>query len=178
MVSGLSLLDVLREDFVILSSEFLGLLEAVNLSSLEECLSSNSLLGDESLDLGGFVESLVTLLDLSSNNVLSHVVGLSESEDLSDVGGSLGSESSGLGVGGHTVDLSLALLDDLEGDDGKIGTADAASDGLSLSLTSSSGSVGCGLYLKIKLIFLLINRKREEIKLAESSNTRNPKLEV
>jgi len=149
VVHSLSLLDVLGEDFVVLGLELLRLLEAVDLCALEECLSSESLLGDESLDLGGLVESLVTLLDFSSHNVLSHVVGLSKSEHLSDVAGSLGSESAGLGVSGNTVDFGLTLFDDLEGDNGEIGTADAAADGLSLSLASSSGSVGGGSYLKL-----------------------------
>ena len=49
---GLSFLDVLGEDLLVLSSELLGLLVAVDLGSLEESLSSESLLGDESLDLG------------------------------------------------------------------------------------------------------------------------------
>lgn len=128
MVHCLSLLDVLGEDLVVLGLEFLGLLEAVDLCALDDLLSSESLLGDESLDLGGLVEGLVALLDFSSHNVLSHVVGLSESEHLSDVAGSLGSESAGLGVGGHSVDFGLTLLDDLEGNNGKIGTADAAAD--------------------------------------------------
>lgn len=144
MVHGLSLLDVLGKNLVVLGLEFLGLLEAVDLCALDELLSSQPLLGDESLDVGGLVESLVTLLDFSSHNVLSHVVGLPESEHLSDVAGSLGSESAGLGVGGDSVDFGLTLLDDLEGNNCKIGTADAAADGLSLSLASSSGSVGGG----------------------------------
>ena len=128
MVHGLLLLDVLGEDLIVLGLEFLGLLESLDLGDLEELLSSESLLGDESLDLSGLVEGLVALLDFSSHNVLSHVVGLSESEHLSDVAGSLGTTSAGLGVGGNAIDFSLTLLDDLESNNGKIGTADAATD--------------------------------------------------
>lgn len=40
-----------------------------------------------------------------------------------------------------TFDIGFTLLDDGDGDNGKIGTNDAASDGLSLSFTLSSGSV-------------------------------------
>ena len=145
--SSLSLLDVLGENLVVIGSKLLGLLEALDLSLLGELLSSKSLLGNESLDLRALVESLVTLLDLTAHNVLSHVVLLAESEHLADVAGSLGAESSGLVVGGDTLDVSITLLDDLKGDDSKIGAADAAADRLSLSLTGSSGSVGCGLYI-------------------------------
>ena len=128
MSSGLSLLDDLREDLVVICSELLGLLEALNLCSLNELLSSKSLLGNESLDLRALVESLVTLLDLTANNVLSHIVLLAKSEDLADVASSLGSESARLVVGGNTLDISITLLDNLKSDNSKIGTADASTD--------------------------------------------------
>ena len=47
---------------------------------------------------------------------------------------------------GDASDLLLSLLDNAEGDDGKVWYADASSDGLSLALTSSAGSVGSSLY--------------------------------
>ena len=152
-VCSLSFLDVLGEDLVVLSLELLWFLEAVDLCSLDKSLPSESLLGNESLDVGWLVESLVSLLDLSSNNVLSNVVLLSESENLADVAGSLGSESSLSSLVGNTFDFSVSLLDDLEWDDSKIGSADAASNWLSLSLAGSSWSVGSGLYLKIVIRF-------------------------
>lgn len=128
VVLSLLLLDVLGEDLFVLGSVFSLLLEAFNSGSLGELLSSESLLGNESLDLGRLVEGLVTLLDFTSNNVLSNVVSLSESEGLSNGAGSLGSESSGLNVVGNTVDVLLTLLDDSEGNNGKIRAADATSD--------------------------------------------------
>ena len=143
---GLSFLYVLGEDLVVLGSKLLGLLVAVSLGLLGKLLSSESLLGDESLDLGALVESLISFLDFTADNVLSHVVSLAESENLSDVASSLGSESAGLVVSGHTFDVGITLLDDLEGDDSQIGAADATTDRLSLSLAGSSRSVGCGLY--------------------------------
>ena len=109
----LPFLDVLGEDLIVVGSDFLGLLEALNLGLLGKSLSSESLLGDESLDLGALVESLVTLLDLAANNVLSHIVLLSECEDLADVAGSLGAESAGLVVSGNSLDVSITLLSDL-----------------------------------------------------------------
>ncbi len=128
MSGGLSFLDVLGEDLVVLGSELLGFLEALKLGLLIKLLSSESLLGDESLDLGALVESLVALLDFTADNILSDIVLFAESEDLSDVGSSLGAESTGLDVGSHTFDISITLLHDLESDDGQIGTADAATD--------------------------------------------------
>ena len=116
MRGGLSLLDDLGEDLVVICSELLGLLEALNLCSLNELLSSKSLLGNESLDLGALIESLVTLLNFAANNVLSHVILFAESEDLADVAGSLGSKSAGLVVSGNTLDISITLLDNLESD--------------------------------------------------------------
>ena len=126
--SNLPFLDVLGEDLVVIGSELLGLLEALNLGLLSELLSSESLLGDESLDLGALVEGLVLLLDFAADNVLSHVVVLAESEHLADVAGSLGSESAGLVVGGNSLDISITLLDDLESDDSQIRAADATAD--------------------------------------------------
>ncbi len=146
--SSLPFLDVLREDLVVIGSKLLGLLEARNLGLLGKLLSSESLLSNESLDLRALVEGLVTLLNFAADDVLSDIILLAESEDLTDSAGSLGSLSAGLGVSGNAIDVSITLLDDGESNDGKIGTADATTDRLSLSLASSSGSVGCGPYIK------------------------------
>ena len=125
---------------------------SVLLDSLVNRLSSKSLLGDESLDLWSLVEDLVLLAfnllgDGSSDDVLGNIIlSLSEDESLSDVLGSLWSESSwSVGVS-ESSDLSLTLDEDLEGDDGKIRSADASSGGLSLSFTRSSWSVESGSY--------------------------------
>jgi hypothetical protein len=85
MVLGFLLLDVFGEDLVVLDLIFLCLLEAGEFVSLFDFLSSDSLLSNESLDLGGLEESLISLLDFSSDDVLSDIISLSESEDLSDV---------------------------------------------------------------------------------------------
>lgn len=142
------LLDVLGEYFIVLGSLFLCLLESVELLSLDQLLSSDSLLSYESLDLWWFVECLVSLLHFSSHDVLSNIVLLSEVEDLSNIVGSLGAESSWLITISDSFDLSVTLLDDSEGDDGKIWATDATSNWLSLSLSSSSGSVSWCLYFK------------------------------
>ena len=91
-------------------------LEGPQLVPLEDLLPSESLLGDESLDLGGLVEGLVSLLDFSLDHVLPHVVYSSsllvvpESEDFSDGLGPLGSESSWSLSVGQTLNFVLTLL--------------------------------------------------------------------
>ena len=126
--SDLSLLDVLGEDLIVIGSELLGLLEACNLGLLGKLLSSESLLSNESLDLRAFVEGLVTLLNFAADDVLSDIILLAESEDLTDSAGSLGSLSAGLGVSGNAIDVSITLLDDGKSNDGKIRAADATTD--------------------------------------------------
>ena len=121
---------------------FLSLLESVFLISLIDCLSSDSLLSDESLDLWGLVESLAIFSsDFSSDDVLSDIILLSKSKCGSDGIGSLGSESSRSLSVRESFNLTLSLDEHLEGDDGKVGATDASSDGLSLPLSGSSGSV-------------------------------------
>lgn len=115
------------------------------LLSLVDNLSSDSLLGDESLDTWGFEEGLVSDLDLSSDDVLGNIIlSLSEDESLSNVVGSLWSESSWSVNVGKASNVLISLDEHLEGNDGKIWAANASSGGLSLSLTSSSWSVEGG----------------------------------
>jgi hypothetical protein len=98
------------------------------LGSLVDDLSSDSLLSDESLNLGGFVEGLVSSLDFSADNVLGDIVLLSESEGSSDGVGSLGTESSGSVVVSEAGNLTWSLDENLKSNDGKVGSADATSD--------------------------------------------------
>jgi hypothetical protein len=144
---SLLLLEVLGEELLISDMSLLGLDPGLLLVSLVDELSSDSLLGDESLNAWGLVEGLVTELDLSSDNVLSNIIlGLSENESLSNVVGSLWSKSSWSLDIGKADNVLLSLDENLEGDNGKIWAADASSGGLSLSLTRSSWSVKRGSY--------------------------------
>ena len=147
-VGSLLLLEVLGEELLVGLSGLFRSLPGSHLTRLVEGLASQPLLGNESLDLGGLVESLVTLGDLSADNVLGNIIlTLSEVEGLSNLANSLGTESSGLVDISESGNISITLLEDLEGNDAKVGTADASSDGLSLPLTISSGSVGLGSYI-------------------------------
>jgi len=139
--SGL-LLSVFFEDLLVVSLGLSGSFPSGLLVSLVNSLSSESGISDQSLDLGGLgSDGLAFLFDLSSDDESSNVVVLGQSEKLSDLGGSLGAESLGQLVVSQTFNIGFTLLDDGDGNDGKIGTDDAASDGLSLSFTLSSGSV-------------------------------------
>jgi len=144
LVSSFLLLEVLREKLLVGHRGLSGGFPGGHLALLVESLASVSLLGDESLNLGGFVESLVTAFDLPTDNVFGNIVLLSKGEGLSNLANSLGTESSGSLSVGETSDVGFTLLENLEGDDTEIGSADAASDGLSLPLTISSRSVGLG----------------------------------
>jgi len=141
LLGSLLLLEVLGEELLISDAGLFAGLPSVLLDLLVEGLSSDSLLGDESLDLWGLEEGLVASLDFSSDNVLGHIVLLSEGESLSDGVGSLWSKSSWSLDISEAGNLTVSLLEDLEGDDRKVWSTDASSDGLSLSLTSSSWSV-------------------------------------
>jgi len=100
-----------------------------------ECLSSEPLVGDESLNLGGLIESslgttffLGWLLDFPSDNALPWVILLSECEGLPELVGSLWSKSSwSVGIS-ESGNLTWALLEDLEEEGGEVWAADASSD--------------------------------------------------
>lgn len=127
-MSSLLLLEVLGEELLVVDVSLSAGLVVLNLVSLVDSLSSESLLSDKSLDLGGLEEGLVALLDFSPDNVLPDVVFLLEEESFSNVVGSLGSESSWSGGISESGDFLLSLLDDLEGNDSEVWSANATSD--------------------------------------------------
>ncbi len=140
MTSGLLLLDVLGQKLLVLGGGLLGGLEAVGLLSLDESLSTETLLGDEALNLGGLVVSLVTALDFTTGNIFADVVLLTvEAEDGGDVVLSLFEEAGTDVLVSAAGDFLITLLHDLQGDDTEVGASDAATDGTSSSVTSSLG---------------------------------------
>ena len=142
LLGGFLLLKIFGEEFLISDVSFFVGFPGVDSGSLVDDLSSNSLFGNESLDVDGFVESLTILLFIvSSNDVLSDIIGLSEDESFSNVSGSLWSESSwSLGIG-ESFNFTFSFDENSEGDDGKVRSTDASSARLSLSLSRSSWSV-------------------------------------
>lgn len=71
----------------------------------------------------------------------THIVFLAETEELADLRGALGTKTLGVDGVGETGQLSLALLDDGESEDSKVGGDDAATDGLALALAGAAGAV-------------------------------------
>ena len=129
LTGSLLLLDVLGDELLVLGGGLLAGLEAVEFLSLDDLLAAEALLGDEALDLGGLVVSLVTALDLTADNVLGHIVLLGvEAEDSSDSVLSLLEETVGLLISGEAINVLVALLGDLEGNDSEVGSGVAAAD--------------------------------------------------
>lgn len=122
-----------------------GLASRLSTAALESdsvTLVLETLGSDQTLDLGGLGVVLLALLgDGAADDELADVVLLVETEEAADLGGTLGSESLGDNGVGETGDLTLTLLDDAEGKDGKVETGDGTTDTLALALTSTAGAV-------------------------------------
>lgn len=138
---SLTFVQTLSQQLSVLSSSVSLLLGVVDLLGLQSSLSLQSLRSDQSLDLWSLSVGLTVLLDSSSDNVVSDVVLLGQTEELSDVVSSLRTQSLWGGDIGQTLDVSVTLLDNSQSNDGQVLRDDASSDGLSLSLTVSSWSV-------------------------------------
>jgi len=141
-LSSLLLLGVALEESLVVTASLLGSLDSGDLVSLDDVLSAESLLSHHTLDSGGLVEGLVTLLNFTVNDIAFDIILLFEVEVLDDSVLSLLSESVGVLNIGESGNFLFTLGDNSEGDDGKIGTGNATTDGLSLALTSSSGLEG------------------------------------
>ena len=142
LTGSLLLLDVLRDELLVLGGGLLGELESLLLLALDELLSAEALLGDETLDLGGLVVDLVgvTTLDLTASNVLGDDVLLwVESEDGGNLVLSLLEETGTDVLVSASLDLLVTLLHDLKLDDSEVGAGQAATDGTSSAVTSSLG---------------------------------------
>ena len=84
---------------------------------------------------------LLSAIDIPTNNVFPDIIFLRQVEEPPDLGCPLGTETLGEDVVGESGDFVLALLDDDDGEDGDIGTDDAAADGFALALTGAAGTV-------------------------------------
>lgn len=102
-----------------------------------ETLGSN-----QTLDAGGLgVVFLALAGDGAADDELADVILLVQTEETADLGGTLGTETLGDNGVGQTGQLLLTLLDDAEGQDGKVEVGDGTTDGLALALTSAAGAV-------------------------------------
>lgn len=122
----------------------LGGLSTTALESDESALALQTLRSNKTLDLRSLGVGLLALtlgLDLTANDETADIVLLVETEELADLGGTLGTQALRDSSVGQTGDLGLASLDDGEGDDSEILTGDGTTDGLALALTSAAGAV-------------------------------------
>ena len=125
-----------------------------SLRSLTASLSAAALDGDalalvlqalgsnQTLDLGGLgVFGLALAGDGTADDELADVVLLVETEETADLGGTLRTETLGDDAVGQTGELALTLLDDAEGQDGKVEVGDGTTDTLALPLSGAAGAV-------------------------------------
>jgi len=133
---------VLSNLLLVLCDGLLLRLGSALLEGLEVAFTLESHGSDQALNLGRLGVCLSTRSgDLSLDHKCPDVVLLVEVEELSNPSGSLGSKSFGKSDVGQTRELLLALLDNDGGEDLNVVSDDASSDRLSLSLSSSAGTV-------------------------------------
>jgi hypothetical protein len=119
-----------------------GSLSTAALDGNALALALETLGGNQTLDLGGLGVVLLALLgDGTADDELADVVLLVETEEATDLGGTLGAETLGDNGVGQAGELALALLDDGESKDGKVLTGDGTTDRLALALTGTAGTV-------------------------------------
>jgi len=142
------LFNVGGEELLVLSSSSFGCFPSALSLLSDDALSAETFLSDETLDLGGLEESLVSALDLTTNNVLAHIILLLvESEGLDNVVATLLSESVGAFNIGNTFDFFVALLHNSQEESSNIGTDNAATAGLAGAFTSTHGFVAGTTFL-------------------------------
>jgi len=140
----LGLVDTLGEGLSIFISCILGSLCVTALQCDTVTLVLETLGGDETLNLGSLGVWLLAFalgLDFTSDDELADIILLAEAEESSDLGGTLGTEALGVNGVGDARNVCVALLDDAESQDGEVHGDNAAADGLTLALTSSSWAV-------------------------------------
>lgn len=132
-----SLLLKLLKALLVGSGLLAGVLKSSLLLSKTSTLVAENSVSNETLDLGSLISLVTVVLELAANHELGHVVLLGETEELADVGSSLGTETAGNSGGfiGQTGDVLLTLLHNHQVQHANIGTDDAATDRLALTFT-------------------------------------------
>ena len=107
------------------------------LSSKTSTLVAKNSVSNKTLDLGSLVSLVAVVFELTTDDELSDIVLLGETEELADVAGSLGSETArnGRSFIGQTGNFLFALLHNHQVEDADISTHNAAADRLSLAFT-------------------------------------------
>lgn len=105
-------------------------------------LALQALRSNKTLNLGGLGVFLLALLgDGTTDNELADVVLLVETEEFTDLGGTLGTKALGVDNVGQTRDLIFTLLDDAEGEDSQVLAGDSTADRLALALAGAARAV-------------------------------------
>jgi len=136
--------NTLGEDGGVLVGSILGLLCVTALQCNAVALVLQTLGSNQTLDLwrlGIWLLALTLWLNLTTNNELANIIILGETEELSDLCSTFGTEALRVNNVGDAGDFTVALLDDAECEDGQVHGDDAATDGFTLALTSAAGSV-------------------------------------
>jgi len=141
---GLGIVDTLGENCGIFVSSILSSLRVAALECDTMTLVLETLRSNQTLNLwclGIWLLTLTLWLDFTTDNKLADIIFLGEAEELADLCGALGTKTLGVNDISDTRDIAIALLDDGECKNGQIHSNDAATDGFTLALTSSAGSV-------------------------------------
>jgi len=136
--------DTLGQQLSVLVRSILGSLSPSSLKCDAVSLVLHALRGDESLDLWCLCVWLGALLlgdDFSSNDEFANIILLGQTEESTNLGGTLGAEALGVDNVGETWDVALALLDNGQSQNRQILSDNAATDRLALAFTGSARSV-------------------------------------
>lgn len=140
----LGLRDTLGEDSSVFVGSFLGTLRVTTLECESMTLVLETLWGDQTLDLwclGVDLLALTLWLNLTTDNEFTDIILLGEPKELSNLGGTLGTQSLWVDNVGDTWNVALSLLNNAQGENGQIHSDDASTDGFTLALTSSAWAV-------------------------------------
>jgi len=146
-ILGLTL--ALGEESQVGSSFSLVLGRARLLEGNHVTLALEALGGHKALDLGGLGVGLATLGgDGAADDALADIIGGIHTPKLTDVAGTLGSETDVLGGVSEAGNVGTTTLDNDKVQHGEILVDDAPTDGLALALTSATLAVALGALLE------------------------------
>jgi len=140
----LALSNTLVENGGIFGGSILGLLSIATLQGHTVTLVLETLWGNETLDLrslGVWLLAFTLWLNLTTDNELANIIILGETEELSDLGSALRTQTLWVNDIGDTGDIVISLLDDGESKNGKIHSNNATTNGFALAFTSATRTI-------------------------------------
>ena len=141
--AGLSLLGKsLGNKLLVGGSFFLVSKDTVHLFGLAGALALQGQGSDKTLDLGGLTDLLALLAgELAVDDVLANIVVLGQVEKLADIVGTLGTQTTGNGFVGQSLDGLFSDLGDYQVQDSDVLSYNASTDGLALAHTTATLAV-------------------------------------